>query len=256
MKFKEFGKVLMDKAHQYSPEILTGIGVSGFFTAIIFGIKATPTACALIEERKLDEGKDELTKREVVETVWKCYIPTAVTSMASAACIIGAAAENHSRNAALAAAYSVTQETLSIYRQKVVETLGEKKELAIREKADEERIKRHEKLFVNHEISLPGDMPCVDELSGAIFESNWTKIKKAVDELNDEMDSNPFDPTVELADYYYKVGIRNRGIGEAIWDKTIDGRIELNLPTCIELDDGRIAMVVSFKNPPRYVQYD
>ena len=72
MNLKNVGTSLLDGVKKRSPEILTGIGIGGFVTAIILGIKATPKACELIEERKLDERKDTLTKREIIQTTGKC----------------------------------------------------------------------------------------------------------------------------------------------------------------------------------------
>ena len=126
MKVKNVRTSLLAGVKKHSPEILTGIGIGGFVTAIIFAIKATPKACELIEERKLDEDKDKLTKAEIVQTTWKCYVPTVVTAAGATACVVGAAAQNYKRNAALAAAYSISQETMQLYKEKVIEAIGEK----------------------------------------------------------------------------------------------------------------------------------
>lgn len=76
---------------KHSPEILTGIGVAGMVATTIMAVKATPKAILLINEKEVELRAEKLTKKEVVQTVWKCYIPAAVTGVASIACIIGRA---------------------------------------------------------------------------------------------------------------------------------------------------------------------
>ena len=132
---------------KHSPEILTGIGIAGMITTTVLAVKATPKALRLIDAKKRDifdnlDPEDipgnstdytevSLTPLEVVKTAWKPYIPVAVTCVASVTCLIGASSVNAKRNAALATAYELSKTALSDYKEKVVETIGEKKEQAI-----------------------------------------------------------------------------------------------------------------------------
>ena len=113
---------------KHSPEILVGVGIAGMLTTVVLAVKATPKALTLIEEKKEEQEVDELTPVETIKATWKCYIPAAVTCVASTACIIGASAVNAKRNAALATAYTLSETALKEYKAKVVETIGEKKE--------------------------------------------------------------------------------------------------------------------------------
>lgn len=248
MNLKSVGTSLWDGVKKRSPEILTGIGIGGFTTAIILGIKATPKACELIEERKLDTGREKLSKREIIKVTWKCYVPTAVTAVTATACVIGAAAENNKRNAALAAAYSLSQETMQIYRNKVIETLGERKESEIREKADREYIEKNPPR--GFEVNpIPPDTLCCYE--GRYFYSNWDKIRTVVNDLGEAMLTNPFDPSVTLNDFFEDVGLPMTKIGNQLgWHLQINGRPELYPPTCIEMDNHQICFVITFRNMP------
>ncbi len=249
MNFKQIKKGLLDAGKQYSPEILTGIGVSSFFAAIIFAIKDTPTAMELIEERKLDERKDKLTTKEVIQTTWKCYVPTAVTAISGTACIACAAAKNHKKNAALAAAYGLSQETLSIYRQKVIETLGEKKESEIREKVDRERIERHPPERGFEVNPFPPDS--LFEYEGDYFFSTWDRVREAVNDLGEDMLDNPLDPTVTDNDFRSYVGLPCKEVCDRRgWDLHITGRPTLYPPSCIELPNHQICFVLTFREGP------
>ena len=50
---------------------------------------------------------------------------------------------NRKRNAALAAAYTLTKSTLHDYSSKVVETIGEKKERSIRDSINKEKLDKN-----------------------------------------------------------------------------------------------------------------
>ena len=247
MNLKSVKTSLSAGLKKYSPEILTGIGVGGFVGAIILGIKATPRACELIEERKLDERKDKLTKREIIQTTWKCYVPTAVTAVTATACVVGAAAENNKRNAALMAAYSLSQETMQIYKSKVIEALGERKESEIREKADREYVERHPPR--GFEVNpIPPDTLCC--YKGTYFYSNWDKIRSAVNQLGEDMLDNPFYPTVTENDFREMFGLPYTKEGNSLgWDLHVTGRPELYPASCIELENHQVCFMVEFRNP-------
>ena len=83
-KLSKFFKSIEMGLNKYSPEILTGIGIAGMITTTILAVKATPKALRLLGEAEKDKG-EELSKKEVFDTAWKCYIPAAVTCISSAA---------------------------------------------------------------------------------------------------------------------------------------------------------------------------
>ena len=59
---------------KHRPAILMGIGIAGMVTTVGLAVYATPKAISLIDEKKLEEGLDELTALEIVKTCWKCYV--------------------------------------------------------------------------------------------------------------------------------------------------------------------------------------
>lgn len=102
-----------------SPTILSCIAVAGVFGTIYLSIKATSKACKLIEEKK------PKTKVEIVKTVYKTYIPTALMGFGSIACIVGANILNRKQQASLISAYASLNSGLQLYSHKLKELYGE-----------------------------------------------------------------------------------------------------------------------------------
>lgn len=237
---------------EHSPEILTGIGIAGMVTTVVLAVKATPKALRLIEEKKHETKTDELKPIEVIKVAWKPYIPAAITGVSSIACVIGATSVNASRNAALAAAYKLSETALVEYREKVIETIGEKKERVVRDKVDEEQIKKHPINQSDVIITGGGKTLFLDSSSGRSFESDIEKIRRIENELNKRMLQEMFGE-VSLNELYDEIGLPPIDIGDKIgWnaEHLIDIRFGAQM-----LDDGRVCAVMSHNVPPMYDFY-
>jgi len=209
---------------KHSPEILVGIGITGMVTTTVLAVKATPKALKLIEETKKEERKDKLTPIETVKATWKCYIPAAVTGVSSATCLICANSIHLKRSAALAAAYKISETALTEYREKVIETIGEKKEEVVREKINKERLEKNP--VSNNEVIVTkkGDTLFYDHLSGRYFKSDIDKIKSSVNELNRKMLSWNY---ASLNDFYDELGLSHIELGDGVgWN--IDKMLEVD----------------------------
>ena len=101
--------------------VLTVVSVSGVLATVYFAVKGTIKAVKLCEERKCVNGK------EVLETVWKCYIPTVGMLILTTTAIICNGKINAKRLAVLTSAYSGTVETLKKVEEKMSEQIGPKK---------------------------------------------------------------------------------------------------------------------------------
>lgn len=237
---------------KHSPEILTGIGIAGVGTTIVLAVKATPKALQLIEEEKQRTETEKLRPIDVVKVAWKPYIPAAITGVSSIACIIGATSVNASRNAALAAAYKLSETALVEYRDKVIETIGEKKEETIRDKVDKERLKNHPVEKSEIVYTGKGDTWFFDAASGRYFKSDRDKIQKAENELNKRMLQEVFGET-SLNELYDELGLDPIDIGDDIgWNA--ENLIDLHFSAQI-LDDGCVCGVISHNKPPMYGFY-
>ena len=242
-------KVMVSKR---SPEILTGLGIAGMITTTVLAVKATPKALDLIaraEDEKFDNGHgDKLTVSEKMKVAWKPYIPAAITGVASISCIIGASSVHAKRNAAIAAAYNLSQTALTEYKEKVVETIGEKKEQAIKDKIAKDKIKKDPVSKSEVIVTGKGNTLCYDAFNSRYFYSDIDQIKRAINELNRIMLNQMY---VSLNDFYDELNLKHSGNGDELGWKLDDGFIEVDFSSQLS-DDGRPCLVIEYMVAPRY----
>ncbi|GHU53683.1 hypothetical protein AGMMS49975_12410 [Clostridia bacterium] len=232
----------------HSLEILTGIGIVGMITTTVMAVRATPKALALIDEKKKEIGEDKLTAARTVKVAWKCYIPSAVTGVASVACLIGAGSANARRNAALAAAYTISDSAFKEYKKKVVETVGDKKEQDVRDAIAKDKVEHNPVSNCEVIITEKGNTLCYDVLSGRYFKSDIELLKRAVNETNRDLLSERF---ISLNDFYYNIGLTETTIGRDIGWCVDDGFIDLNFSSQLA-EDGTPCLVLNYIVAPRY----
>lgn len=222
---------------KHSPEILTGLGIAGMITTTVLAVKATPKALTLIEEKKKElelQPDEKLNALETVKTTWKCYVPAAVTGVTSTACLIGASSVNLKRNAALMTAYNLSATALSEYKEKVLETVGEKKEQTIRNKVAEERISKEP---VNQSaiiVSGNGTTRCFDTITKQRFISDIETIKRVINELNRRMVNG--EDYISLNDFYSEIGLECVSIGDELGWNVTRGLIDVNFSAQLDTD--------------------
>lgn len=243
----KFAKSIRTTMVKHSPEILTGIGIAGLLTTTVLAVKATPKAMQLISVAE-DEKGEELTAGEKVKATWKCYIPAAVTATISTACLVGASSVNYKRNTALATAYAISETALTEYKDKVIETIGEKKNNDIRHSMAQDKIEKDPVSRKEVIITGRGETLCYDELSKRYFMSDIEALKRAANELNKRMRS---ENDISLNEFYIEIGLDDIPLGEGLGWSIDRDYIELHLTSHIT-DDGRPAIVVGHYNPPIY----
>ena len=248
IKFKPLIKTIRSGLAKHSPAILTALGITGMIGTTVLAVKVTPKALDLIENKKEELDKDKLTVVETVKATWKCYAPAAVTCVTSAACLIGASSVHTKRNAALATAYKLSESALIEYRDKVVETIGEKKEQSVRDAIAKDHVEKNP--VTNNEVIITdkGYTLCYDELSGRYFYSDIEKIKKAANELNRQMLNDMY---VSLNELYYELGLEGTKLGEQMGWNVDRGLIDLKFSATVSADD-RPCIVLDYRVPPMY----
>ena len=233
---------------KHSPQILTGLGIAGVVTTTVLAVKATPKAIKLIEAEE-EAKQDKLTPMEVVKTTWKCYIPAAISMSTSIACLIFANSVHTKRNAALAAAYKISETALIEYKNKVVETIGEKKEKTVREKIAEDKVKNNPPSQNTIIMTDGGTELFLDPVSGRYFQSDMEKIRRIENECNKKMlhDINGY---MSLNDFYDELGLEHSSIGyELGWNAY--NLLEIDyIPQLLEND--KVCVVLEYTTGPKY----
>lgn len=252
---------------RHSPEIFTGLGIVGMATTTVMAVRATPKALSLMEEEqdrrlrrlKHDENVvsfphlEPLSKKEIFVLVWRCYLPSIITGTLSVVCLIGANSINTRRNAALATAYTLSESALKVYKDKVIETIGEKKEQTIHDAIAKDKIEQNPVNTKEIIITCNGNTLCYDALSGRYFKSDIEKLKQAVNELNRQMLDETY---ISLNDVYYGFGLDNIKLGEDIGWNVNKGFIDLQFSSQLA-SDGTPCLVIDYQVQPRadYCEY-
>lgn len=245
---------------KHSPEILTGAGIAGLVTTTVMAVKATPKALVLIhdaQEIKYDsivkdseniEEDSSLTIFEVVKATWKCYIPATITGITSIACLIGASSINVRRNAALAMAYTLSESALKEYKDKVIETIGEKKEQTVRDAIAKDKINKDPVTNKEVIITNKGDTLCYDATSGRYFMSDIDKLRKVENDLNKRMRD---EMSISLNEFYSEIGLTSTAIGDELGWHIDKGYIELEFSSQLANNDTP-CLVINYRIAPQY----
>ena len=234
---------------KHSPEILTGIGIAGMVATTISAVRVTPKALRLIDEQEIREDK-RLTKKEIIQTTWKCYVPAAVTGALSITCLVGASSVHMRRNAALATAYTISKTALEEYQEKALEVVGPKKEQAIRDAVAKEKLEKAHVEGREFIATGRGETPCYDPLTNTCFKSDIETIRKAENTLNKRMRD---EAKITVNEFLQEIGLDScdDSIGETMgWD--IDkGYIDLDFSS--QLVNGVPYLVIGHHIPPTYL---
>lgn len=235
---------------KHSPEILTGIGLVTIASSVVLAVKATPKALFVVEHEEIERAHP-LTTKEKIEVAGKLYIPAAAAFVAGSACIIGASSIHLHRNAALAAAASLTDATFKSYREVVSEKIGEEVEKDIHKEVAAKKMEEHSP--ETKIINLPhGDdtVWCYDPLVDRYFWSSINSINSAVNIFNRQM---RYDVKLSVNEWFDTLGLDHAVLAEGLgWDIDTNGYLELTFDSRLD-KGGKPAMVLVYTNPPQYI---
>ena len=257
MNLKTFGKKVGKGIAKNLPRILVCGSIAGMVTSVVFAVKATPKAMILLDEKKQELGTEKLDVKTNVKTAAPAYIPTAISMVASAGCMIGAMNENDRRNAALAAAYSLSESALKQYQEKVVETIGEEKEKELRQTITLDKMaKQPEETPVivpaARDASYDQLVECYESFSGRYFKTTVNALDRAMNGLNKQLLSDFRVTQNDLFDY---LGLEHTKNGDLLgWDTDSTLTIETFYSSKLD-EDGMPCMVLDYSTPPKWLGY-
>ena len=246
-----------------SPEILIAFGIAGMITTTVLAVKATPKAMEKIKETEKnkkeefdrDHGYSEvdasifkLTKPEIVKAIWKCYVPAAVSGVASIACIVGANTVHSKRNAAIATAYKLSEKALTEYKEATIDEVGEEKAKVIKDRVAQKQLDNNPVSSSQVIITGKGKQLCYDGISGRYFECDLETIRAAVNRVNRNM---TYDMYVSLSDFYDELDLPHTDMSDDLGWNLDDGLLEVDYGTRLS-DDGKPCITLEYHVAPRY----
>lgn len=242
-----FFKTVSAKASEHAPKIWLGVGIGSMLMGTFFAASATPKAIAICNELR-EQSEEEPRKIDYVKATWKLYIPSVVMNAAGVACLIGSDSINAKRNAALAAAYNFSRTALMEYREKVIETIGERKEEGIRDKIADDHMVHNPVVSTEIFVTGKGNTRCYESISGRYFMSDYDKIVKVGNELNTRIINEMY---ISLNEFYGMLGLEDTSIGDYLGWNTDDLTVELQI--CAKMDsDGVPCLAIYYSKPPKY----
>lgn len=243
-----FTKILWGAMAKKAPELLTGFGIAGMITATVLAVRATPRAVKLLEDKKKQEKQEKLTLIQTVKTAGSGYVPAVVTGAVSIGCLIGANTVNGKRNAALAALYQLSESSARIYRDKVIETIGEKKEAQVRDEVAKEQLKRANINPQTVVVVNKGNTLIYDPVSNKAFYSNWEAVMKAMNRFNYRLSSEMY---MSENDFLDLLGVARWEHGDDIGWRA-ETPMDIQDPPSAAPIEGMPALVISHYTPPNH----
>ncbi len=260
MNLKTFAKAARRSVSRNASKILGGLAITGGITAVYFAVTATPKAMILLEEKKKELGVEKLDAKTIIKTAGPVYIPTAVSMGLSAVCTIGAIHVDERRNAALAAACTLSESALKTYQDKVVETIGKEKEQEIREAVTLDKIAKCQepknipmaKGVKSDDISYDQLVKCWESLSGNYIWTTKNALERALNGANKQLLSDFRVTENDLFDY---LGMEHNRNGDLLgWDT--ENTLEIETFYSSKLDeDGMPCLVLDYATPPKWLGY-
>lgn len=216
-------KVGLSEASKHAPEILAGVGISGFIGTVVLAVKATPTVEKAKEEKKKELNKDKLSFKEKLSVSWKPYLPAGVTGVASTMCIIGSVSKSLKRTAAATVACNIVTDAYKDYRREATKIIGEEKDKELADGAAQRNGQVIEsKNNVMYVVDPMSKQLFYDEWSGTTFISTEYDIQQAIKKMNDVLED---EGEVSFMEYGLEIGLEAGKMGSiAGWRVPIDPR--------------------------------
>lgn len=247
---KTLGGTLLKNA----PGIMAGVGAAGLIATAVFAGQASIRAAEIIREDEemvtVEDTREPMTVlKDRIKLVWKLYIPTIAMGALSIACIFGSHHVNVRRAAALSAALSLSENTLSKFQKEATKVLSDKKLQEVRDAVAESKAHDNPLVGNSNQILLTGngDMLCYDTISGRYFKSNVEKLRSAENTINHNLVNGTW---VDLNELYSEIGLPPTKLGHDLgW--VPDNLVQLNFSSMLS-DNGEPCLVMDYGVDPKY----
>lgn len=229
---------------KHSTKILTVSSACGVVTTAALSGEARLKMDQLLRQLRA-KYKGDIPKSELIKAIATVYAPTFISgglTITSIICTYKAEARKH---ALIASLYSASEAALREYQSKVIEEIGEKKEMKIRDKVISDKIEANppdEKTVI---ITGTGETLCYDVYSDRYFKSDIEKIRKIENDVNRRIFSEMW---VTLNEVYYDLGLKRVKYGDVI-GFNVDNMLHFHFSSHIS-PDGKPCLTVGFELGP------
>ncbi len=247
---KEIGKQTVDWTIKNAPTILTAVGAAVVVLTAVAAGKASIKAKKALED--IPEDADIQDKAKVVAPI---MAKPFLIGAAAIFCIFYANHQHLKREAAIAAAYTLSSRALEEYEAKVIETIGKAKDAKIKNAIAEDSVTKNpppSTIIIQAEGTK---IPCQDWWTGQWFTSDIETIRSIEKGINDELKSS--DDFVPINYYYDRTGMELPGDGENVgWRKDDTNGEDFEFEYSSILNENIPTLVVRFNMKPRDYYYD
>jgi Family of unknown function (DUF6353) len=244
-----------------SSTILSGVAVAGTVTTAYLTGRATFKAAKIIDQEKKIESEAvssensekvdlDLTLPTKVRLVWRHYIPPFVTGVTTITCIVAANRIGAKKIAALAVSSAISERALQEYKAKVVQKLGPKQDVAIRDEIAQDRVLNQPVRSGEVIIAGAGEVLFYDMTTGRYFQSTVEEVKKAVNKVNHELNNFMY---ASLSSFYEELDVPPTTYSDLVgWNA--NQQMDVKFSTVLS-SDNRPCIAIDFEPAP-FVEYD
>lgn len=237
-------------------EILLGFTIVGVVSTGITAWRNAPKAKEIIERHKqvmydIPLENKEARKKEslsVAKELAPLVLPPVVLGGLTIASAVGGHTASTKQIAALTAAYSISEKTLSEYKDKAKELFGEKKEQGIVDAISQDTVTKNPPINETVISTGKGQTLCYDDYSGRYFYSDAESIRRAVNVINKRLMDEYY---ISLNDFYEEIGLPDIRMGNDLGFCIDDAMLEPTFSTTLTPDD-RPCLVISYCVSPKY----
>lgn len=246
----ELGRNVSTWTKENQTKILTGLSIGCTAGAVTTAVVGTVKAVRAIDAEREVKRDDKLAARDILRVCWKYYIPTAALTLGAVGFQLGAESKHSREYAALASVCTLSETAFREYKEKVVETLGEKEESKVREAIAKDRMEKDPVTVREIHYTGNGKPLCYDRLSARYFNCDMDVIDAAVITLNYRMLDEMY---VSVNDFYDEINLPQNELGARMGWSVDNGKIALSKDYG-PAKNGEPCVVIGFANPPTYMR--
>ncbi len=246
----ELGRNACTWTKENQTKILTGLSIGCTAGAVTTAVMGTVKAVRAIDAEREVKHDDKLAARDILRVCWKYYVPTAALTLGAVGFQLGAESKHSREYAALASVCTLSETAFREYKEKVVETLGEKEETKVREAIAKDRMEKDPVTIREVHYTGNGKPLCYDRLSARYFNCDMAVIEAAVNTLNYRMLDEMY---ISVNDFYDEINLPQNELGERMGWSVDNGKIAL-VKDYGPAKNGEPCAVISFSPPPTHMR--